>query len=194
MINNDIKNILISKEQIQGKVKLLGEEISRDYKDRELLLVCILKGSLMFMADLMKYINTYVEIDFMGVSSYGNSIISSGQVRIMKDLDMSVEGKDILIVEDIIDTGITLNYICNYIKGKGAKSVEIITLLDKPSGRKVNIDAKYKGFKVGNEFVVGYGLDYAEKYRNLSYIGVLDESVYNKTTDLFNKNWCDKIL
>ena len=146
MINNDIKNILISKEQIQGKVKLLGEEISRDYKDRELLLVCILKGSLMFMADLMKYINTYVEIDFMGVSSYGNSIISSGQVRIMKDLDMSVEGKDILIVEDIIDTGITLNYICNYIKG--------------------------------NEFVVGYGLDYAEKYRNLSYIGVLDESVY----------------
>ena len=117
MINNDIKNILISKEQIQGKVKLLGEEISRDYKDRELLLVCILKGSLMFMADLMKYINTYVEIDFMGVSSYGNSIISSGQVRIMKDLDMSVEGKDILIVEDIIDTGITLNYICNYIKG-----------------------------------------------------------------------------
>ena len=166
MINNDIKNILISKEQIQGKVKLLGEEISRDYKDRELLLVCILKGSLMFMADLMKYINTYVEIDFMGVSSYGNSIISSGQVRIMKDLDMSV------------DTGITLNYICNYIKGKGAKSVEIITLLDKPSGRKVNIDAKYKGFKVGNEFVVGYGLDYAEKYRNLSYIGVLDESVY----------------
>lgn len=178
MINNDIKNILIGKEQIQDKVKLLGEEISKDYKDKDLLLVCILKGSLMFMADLMKHINIYVETDFMGVSSYGNSVVSSGQVRIMKDLDMSVEGKDILIVEDIIDTGITLNYICNYIKGKGAKSVEIVTLLDKPSGRKVSIDAKYKGFKVGNEFVVGYGLDYAERYRNLPYIGVLDEKVY----------------
>lgn len=178
MINNDIKNVLVSREEIENKVKELGEEINKDYKNKNLLLVCILKGSLMFMADLMKNIDIYVEIDFMCVSSYGSSIVSSGQVRIMKDLDMSVEGKDILIVEDIIDTGVTLNYICNYIKGKGAKSVEIMTLLDKPSGRKVEIEAKYKGFEVGNEFVVGYGLDYAEKYRNLPYIGILDESVY----------------
>ncbi|BAK81832.1 hypoxanthine phosphoribosyltransferase [Candidatus Arthromitus sp. SFB-rat-Yit] len=178
MINNDIKNVLISKEEIENKVKELGEEINKDYKNKNLLLVCILKGSLMFMADLMKNVDIYIEIDFMGVSSYGNSIVSSGQVRIMKDLDMCVEGKDILIIEDIIDTGVTLNYICNYIRSKGARSVEIMTLLDKPSGRKVEIEPKYKGFKVGNEFVVGYGLDYAEKYRNLPYIGVLDESVY----------------
>lgn len=178
MINNDIKEILITKDEIQDKAKTLGEQISKDYKDKNLLLLCILKGSIMFMGDLMKYIDIHTEIEFMGVSSYGNSIVSSGQIRILKDLDMPIEGKDILIVEDIIDTGITLNYICNYLKGKGARSVEIVTLLDKPSGRKVEIEAKYKGFQVGGEFVVGYGLDFAEKYRNLPYIGVLKESMY----------------
>ena len=114
----------------------------------------------------------------MSVSSYGNSTVSTGSVRILKDLDMSIENKEILIVEDIIDTGITLKYVCNYLKGKGANSVEIVTLLDKPSGRKVDIKSKYVGFEVGNEFVIGYGLDFAERYRNLPYIGVLNESMY----------------
>lgn len=178
MMKDDIKNVLISGEEIQKKVKELGDKISEDYKDKNLLLLCILKGSVMFMADLMKHITTYAETEFMGVSSYGNSIVSSGQVRILKDLDTSVEGKDILIVEDIVETGITLNYICNYLKGKGANSVEIVTLLNKPSGRKIEIDPKYIGFEVGGEFVVGYGLDFAERYRNLPYIGVLKESMY----------------
>ncbi len=177
-MKNDIKNILISEESIQNKVRELGSIITEDYKDKNLLLLGILKGSLMFMSDIMKFIDTYLEIEFIGVSSYGSSIKSSGHVKITKDLDTSVEGKDILIVEDIIETGITLNYIREYLKGKGARSVEIVTLLDKPSGRKIEISAKYKGFHVGNEFVVGYGLDYAEKYRNLPYIGVLKESMY----------------
>lgn len=178
MMNNDIKNILISAEDIHNKVRELGEQISDDYKDKNLLLLCILKGSVVFMGDLMKHITTYAETEFMGVSSYGNSIVSSGHVRILKDLDTCVEDKDILIVEDIIETGITLNYICNYLRGKGARSVEVVTLLDKPSGRKIEIDAKYVGFEVGGEFVVGYGLDFAERYRNLPYIGVLKESMY----------------
>lgn len=134
----------------------------------------------MFMGDLMKYVNVKSDIEFMSISSYGNSVVSSGSIRILKDLDMSVDGRDILIVEDIIDTGITLNYLCNYLRGKNAKSIEIVTLLDKPSGRKLELEAKYVGFEVGNEFVIGYGLDYAEKYRNLPYIGILNESVYRQ--------------
>ena len=177
-MENDIKKILISENDIKNRVKKLADEINRDYKDKDLLLVCILKGSIMFMGDLMKYINIYAKVEFMSVSSYGNSTVSTGSVRILKDLDMSIENKEILIVEDIIDTGITLKYVCNYLKGKGANSVEIVTLLDKPSGRKVDIKSKYVGFEVGNEFVIGYGLDFAERYRNLPYIGVLNESMY----------------
>lgn len=179
-MNNDIKKILISENELQKKVEELGKVINNDYKDRDLLLLCILKGSVMFMGDLMKHINIYSTIEFMSVSSYGNSTVSSGNVRILKDLDTPVNDKDILIVEDIIDTGITLKYVRGYLKGKGAKSVEVVTLLNKPSGRKVEIDAKYIGFEVGNEFVIGYGLDFAEKYRNLPYIGVLKESMYKQ--------------
>lgn len=177
-MHNDVKKILISSEEIQEKVKELGEIITNDYRGKELLLLCILKGSIAFMGDLMKNIDTYLTIEFMSVSSYGNSTTSTGNVRILKDLDMPVNGKDILIVEDIIETGLTLDYICNYLKGKGANSVEIVTLLDKPSGRKIEITPKYTGFKVGDEFVVGYGLDFKEDYRNLPYIGVLKENMY----------------
>ncbi len=179
-MNIDIKKILINEDEIQNKVKELASRINLDYKGRELLLLCILKGSVMFMGDLMKYVNVKSDIEFMSISSYGNSVVSSGSIRILKDLDMSVDGRDILIVEDIIDTGITLNYLCNYLRGKNAKSIEIVTLLDKPSGRKLELEAKYVGFEVGNEFVIGYGLDYAEKYRNLPYIGILNESVYKQ--------------
>lgn len=179
-MNIDIKKILINEDEIQNKVKELASRINLDYKGRELLLLCILKGSVMFMGDLMKYVNVKSDIEFMSISSYGNSVVSSGSIRILKDLDMSVDGRDILIVEDIIDTGITLNYLCNYLRGKNAKSIEIVTLLDKPSGRKLELEAKYVGFEVGNEFVIGYGLDYAEKYRNLPYIGILNEGVYKQ--------------
>lgn len=180
MMDNDIKKILISEDELQDRIKKLGSIISNDYKNKELLLLCILKGSVIFMGDLMKYINIYSTIEFMSVSSYGNSTVSSGNVRILKDLDTPIYNKDILIVEDIIDTGITLKYVCEYLRGKGARSVEVVTLLNKPSGRKVEIDAKYIGFEVGNEFVIGYGLDFAEKYRNLPYIGVLKESMYKQ--------------
>ena len=177
-MHNDVKKILISSEDIQEKVKELGEIITNDYRGKDLLLLCILKGSIVFMGDLMKNIDTYLTIEFMSVSSYGNSTTSTGNVRILKDLDMPVNGKDILIVEDIIETGLTLDYICNYLKGKGANSVEIVTLLDKSSGRKIEMFPKYTGFKVGDEFVVGYGLDFKENYRNLPYIGVLKENMY----------------
>lgn len=177
-MEKDVKKILISEDEIQNKIKILANNINKDYENKDLLMLCILKGSIMFMGDLMKRISIYATIDFMSLSSYGNSITSSGSVKILKDLDSSVEGKDVLIVEDIIDTGITLNYVCEYLKNKGVNSVEIVTLLDKPSGRKIDIKAKYVGFEVGNEFVIGYGLDFAEKYRNLPYVGVLNESLY----------------
>lgn len=178
MMKNDINKILFSEECIQNRIQELANMINEDYKNKDLMLVCILKGSIMFMGDLMKKINLYTVVEFMCVSSYGNSTTSTGNVRILKDLDMPVNNKHIVIVEDIIDTGTTLKYVKEYLLGKGAESVEIITLLDKPSGRKVDIDAKYVGFEVGNEFVIGYGLDYAEKYRNLPYIGILNENMY----------------
>ncbi|MCH3669336.1 hypoxanthine phosphoribosyltransferase, partial [Enterococcus faecium] len=140
--------------------------------------VGVLKGAVPFMADIVRSIDTYLELDFMDVSSYGNATVSSGEVKIVKDLDTNVEGRDLLIVEDIIDSGRTLAYLVDLFKYRKAKSVKIVTLLDKPEGRVVNIEADYVGFNVPNEFVVGYGLDYAEAYRNLPYIGVLKPSVY----------------
>ncbi|NGW66948.1 hypoxanthine phosphoribosyltransferase, partial [Staphylococcus aureus] len=142
------------------------------------LVVGVLKGAVPFMADIVRSIDTYLELDFMDVSSYGNATVSSGEVKIVKDLDTNVEGRDLLIVEDIIDSGRTLAYLVDLFKYRKAKSVKIVTLLDKPEGRVVNIEADYVGFNVPNEFVVGYGLDYAEAYRNLPYIGVLKPSVY----------------
>lgn len=175
---DDIEKVLISEDELQVIVKNLGSKISVDYKDKDLLLVSVLKGSVMFMADLMKAINIPCNIDFMAVSSYGNGTSSSGVVRIIKDLDQSIEGKDLLIVEDILDSGRTLSYIKEILQARNPASIQICTLFDKPERREADIHATYVGSTVPNEFIVGYGLDYSEYYRNLPFIGVLKESVY----------------
>lgn len=177
-MNKDIEKILLSEEELSTKIKKMGKKISEDYKGKELILVGVLKGSVPFMAELMKRIDIPCKMDFMAVSSYGNSTESSGVVRILKDLDFEVENKDILIIEDIIDSGITLKYLVKYLKAKNPNSVEIACMLNKPERRKVEIDVKYLGYDIPNEFLVGYGLDYAERYRNLPYIGILKEEVY----------------
>ena len=174
----DIKKVLLTEEEILNRVKELAAEISKDYSGKDLLVVGILKGSVLFASDVIKNITIPCQIDFMAVSSYGNSSETSGIVRILKDLDHSIEGKDILIVEDIIDSGVTLDYLLKYLKARKANSIEIMTLLTKPARRKVDINVKYCGFEVPGEFLVGYGLDFAEKYRNLPYIGILKEAVY----------------
>jgi len=177
---NDIQEVLYSEEQIQAKVKELGETLSRDYSGRNPLVICVLKGAFIFMADLVKTITVPMELDFMAVSSYGQSTKSSGVVKIIKDLDVSVEGRDVLIVEDIIDSGLTLSYLIDVLERRNAKSVTIVTLFDKPARRTVGLEADYTGFSLPDEFVVGYGLDYAEKYRNLPFIGILKPEVYSK--------------
>lgn len=176
----DIKKVLLSEEVINAKIKELATRISEDYKGKELLVVGVLKGSVIFAAELIKNITIPCEIDFMAVSSYGSSSETTGVVRILKDLDHEACGKDIIIVEDIVDSGVTLDYLLKYLKARKANSVEIVSLLTKPSRRKVDIECKYIGFETPDEFLVGYGLDYAEKYRNLPFIGVLKEEVYNK--------------
>lgn len=178
MLEKDIERILISQEEIQVRCKELGKELTEIYQNTNPLVVGVLKGAVPFMADIVRSIDTYLELDFMDVSSYGNATVSSGEVKIVKDLDTNVEGRDLLIVEDIIDSGRTLAYLVDLFKYRKAKSVKIVTLLDKPEGRVVNIEADYVGFNVPNEFVVGYGLDYAEAYRNLPYFGVLKPTVY----------------
>lgn len=174
----DIEKVLISEEEIKEKVKELGAILTEEYKNKFPLAIGVLKGAMPFMADLIKHMNTYLEIDFMDVSSYGNKTVSSGEVKIIKDLDTSVEGRDLLIIEDIIDSGLTLSYLVDLFRYRKAASVKIVTLLDKPSGRKANIKADYVCFEVPDAFVVGYGLDYAEKYRNLPFIGILKPEVY----------------
>ena len=178
MLKDDIRKVLLTEEQISLKVKEIGAQISEDYKDKELVLIGVLKGSVPFMADLMKNVTIPCSMDFMAVSSYGTASKSSGVVRILKDLDFEIEDKDILIVEDIIDSGVTLRYLVDYLKNRGPRSIEIACLLNKPERRVVEIDAKYLGFNVPDYFLVGYGLDFAEKYRNLPYIGILKEEVY----------------
>jgi hypoxanthine phosphoribosyltransferase len=179
-MKDDIQKVLITEEEIQAKVKELGAILTKEYDGRFPLAVGVLKGAMPFMADLLKHIDTYLEMDFMDVSSYGNATISSGEVKIIKDLNTSVEGRDILIIEDIIDSGLTLSYLVDLFRYRKANSIKIVTLLDKPSRRKADIQADYAGFTVPDEFVVGYGLDYAEKYRNLPFIGVLKPEVYQK--------------
>ena len=178
MIENDIKEVYFSKEELHGIVKRLGEQISKDYEGKNLTLVSILKGSVIFMADLMREITVPCEIDFMCVSSYGNGTKSSGTVKIIKDLDINLEGKDLLLVEDILDSGITLHSLRGMLSLRNPNSRKICTLLDKPERRSANIKADYIGTRVPDEFVVGYGLDYDEKYRNLPFIGVLKPEVY----------------
>jgi len=177
-LRNDIEEVLYSEEQIQAKVKELGEVISREYEGRNPLVICVLKGAFMFLSDLVKRIDVPLEVDFMAVSSYGNSTKSSGVVKIIKDLDVTVEGRDVLIVEDIIDSGLTLSYLVDILERRNALTVKIVTLFDKPTRRTVGLEADYKGFVLPDAFVVGYGLDYAEKYRNLPFIGVLKEAIY----------------
>jgi len=177
---NDIQEVLFDAEQIQQKVRELGEQLSADFRDRNPLVICVLKGAFIFMADLVKAMSVPVELDFMAVSSYGSATKSSGVVKIIKDLDASVEGRDVLIVEDIIDSGLTLSYLIDVLERRNAKSVTVVTLFDKPSGRSVDLEADYTGFTLPDAFVVGYGLDYAEKYRNLPLIGVLKPEVYSK--------------
>lgn len=176
----DIKEVLFSEEVINNKIKELATRISEDYKGKELLVVGVLKGSVIFAAELIKNITIPCEIDFMAVSSYGNSSETTGVVRILKDLDHEACGKDIIIIEDIVDSGVTLDYLLKYLKARKANSVEIVSLLTKPSRRKVDIECKYIGFETPDEFLVGYGLDYAEKYRNLPFIGILKREVYEK--------------
>ncbi len=179
-LHADVAEVLVTEAAIQAKVLELGRQISDDYRGRDLTLVSVLKGSLPFMADLMRAIDVPVRIDLMEVSSYGGATTeSSGLVRILKDLSASIAGEDVLLVEDIIDTGLTLNYLLRYLRGKNPASLRICTLLDKPARRLVEIPVDYTGFTIEDRFVVGYGLDYGELYRNLRFVGVLRPEVYS---------------
>ena len=180
MLEQDIKKVLVSHEEIVAAAKKLGQQLTADYQGKKPILVGILKSSVPFMAELIKHVDTDIELDFMLVSSYHGGTTSSGVINIIKDIDQDITGRDILFVEDIIDTGQTLKNLCNLFKERNAASVKIATLLDKPEGRIVDIEADYTCFTIPNEFVVGYGLDYDEYYRNLPYVGVLKEEVYTK--------------
>ncbi len=180
MLEQDIKKILISHDEIVTAAHELGQRLTEDYQGKNPILVGILKGSVPFMAELIKHIDTHIELDFMLVSSYHGGTSSSGVINIIKDMDQDIKGRDILFVEDIIDTGKTLKSLKELFEGRQPASVKIATLLDKPEGRLVEIEADYTCFTIPNEFVVGYGLDYDENYRNLPYIGVLKEEVYSK--------------
>ena len=176
----DLDKILYTKEQIAEGVKALGKKITADYEGKDLVMVCILKGATPFFADLIREISLPLSIDFMVVSSYGASTKSSGEVRMIKDLDRSINGKDVLIVEDIVDTGMTLSYLKRALSGRGVNSIKIASLLDKPSRRKVKLDVDYYCFQIPDAFVVGYGLDYDEMYRNLPDVGILSPKIYEK--------------
>ncbi len=178
-MKNDVKSVLLSEEQIAKKVAELGAKISEDYKDKNLMLVSVLKGSIIFMADLMRSITIPCTVDFMSVSSYGGGVKTSGVVKIIKDLDIPLEGHDLLLVEDILDSGLTLSYLREILQQRGPRSIKIATLLDKPERRQVSIQPDYVCFTVPDEFVVGYGLDYSERYRNLPFVGILDPKVYS---------------
>jgi hypoxanthine phosphoribosyltransferase len=179
-MDDDVAEILITAKDLKGRIHTLGQQISADYVGEDLLLVCVLKGAVTFLADLMRQITIPHAVDFMAISSYGASTESSGIVRILKDLDTNISGRSVLIVEDIIDTG-TLNYITQNLRTRNPKSVRICTLLSKPSRREIQIPLDYVGFEIPNKFVIGYGLDFGEIYRSLPYIGVLKKDKYDKT-------------
>lgn len=177
-MDNDIDHILVSEDALQAKVNEMGAQISRDYAGKDLLLVSILKGSVVFMADLMRAISVPCRVDFMSVSSYGSGVKTSGVVKIVKDLDIPLAGYDLLVVEDILDSGMTLSYILELLQSRGPRSIRLCTLFDKPERRTVDITADYVGTTVPDAFIVGYGLDYDEKYRNLPFVGILKPEVY----------------
>ena len=178
MLEKDIDTIFFSAGELQERVKALGAQITHDYEGRDPLFVGVLKGSFVFMADLMRAVDLYCDIDFMAVSSYGSGTTTTGAVKINKDLTYNVEGRHIILIEDILDSGVTLSYLKKYIEARKPASVGICTLLDKPARRKADISADYVGFECPDAFIVGYGLDYAERYRNLPYIGVLKPEIY----------------
>ena len=178
MIHADVEEVLLTGEQVQARVAELGAELAADYEGRDPVLVSVLKGSIIFLADLVRAMPVPLSIDLMEVSSYGASTESSGQVRILKDLSSSITGREVIVVEDIIDTGLTLNYLLRYLHDKGPASIRICCLLDKPARRLAPIEIDYRGFTIPDRFVIGYGLDYGEHYRNLPYVGVLRPSVY----------------
>jgi hypoxanthine phosphoribosyltransferase len=178
MMDADVEEVLLTGEEVQARVAELGAQLAGDYVDRDPVLVSVLKGSIIFLADLVRAMPIPLSIDLMEVSSYGASTESSGQVRILKDLSTSIEGRDVIVVEDIIDTGLTLNYLLRYLHDKGPASIRICCLLDKPARRLAPIEIDYRGFTIADRFVIGYGLDYGERYRNLPFIGVLRPSVY----------------
>lgn len=175
---NDVESVLLSEEKLAKRIAEIGAEITADYAGKEILMIGVLRGAVIFMADLARSIKVPVAIDFMAVSSYGVGTTSSGVVRILKDLDENVEGKHILVVEDIIDSGLTLNYLLDNLKSRKPASIKLCTLLNKPDRRKVDVKIDYNGFNVPDYFVIGYGLDYAEKYRNLPFIGILKPEIY----------------
>jgi hypoxanthine phosphoribosyltransferase len=172
-----VTETLIHEESLQRRIRELGEEISSDYAGKDLLLIGVLKGAVFFMSDLMRSLTIPCEIDFMAISSYGDSTDSSGVVRILKDLDINIEGRDVLVVEDIIDSGLTLSYLMRNLEAREPASLEICALLTKPDRREIDVPVRYVGFEIPNRFVIGYGLDFAERYRNLPYVGVLDPSL-----------------
>jgi hypoxanthine phosphoribosyltransferase len=176
----DIERIFFSEEEIRTRVKELGAQLTKDYMNRDPVIIGVLKGSFVFMADITRNIDTYCDIDFMAVSSYGSGTTTTGAVKITKDLSHDILGRDVIIIEDILDSGVTLSYLKGYLEARKPASVKICTLLDKPARRKSDINADYVGFLCPDEFIVGYGLDYAERYRNLPYIGVLKAEIYNK--------------
>ncbi len=178
MLEKDIDRVFFSAEELQDRVRELGARITKDYEGKDPLFVGVLKGSFVFMADLMRAVDLYCDIDFMAVSSYGSGTTTTGAVKINKDLTYNVEGRHIILIEDILDSGVTLSYLKKYIEARKPASIRICTLLDKPARRKADISADYVGFECPDAFIVGYGLDYAERYRNLPYIGVLKSEIY----------------
>lgn len=179
-MHGEIDHILISEEQIKLKCQEIGKQLSEEYDGKFPLAIGVLKGAMPFLSDVIRHTDIHLEMDFMDVSSYGDGTRSTGEVKIVKDLNTKVEGRDLIIVEDIIDSGLTLSYLVDLFKYRKARSIKIVTLLDKPSGRSAAIQADIIGFEVPDEFVVGYGLDYAERYRNLPYIGVLKPEIYSE--------------
>ena len=179
-MNNDILKTLYSQQEIQKRCQQLGHTLSKVYRNKKPLVIGVLKGAVVFMTDVIRNMDTYMQIDFIDVSSYNGGTKSSGHVKLQKDIDTSVKGRDVLFIEDIIDTGRTLHFLRRLLRGRGAKSIRICTLFDKPAGRLVDIKPNWVGFKVPNEFIVGYGMDYAGLYRNLPYVGVLKPRIYQK--------------
>jgi hypoxanthine phosphoribosyltransferase len=181
-LERDVSEVLIDEDALQRRIAELGEELSADYAGRDLLLIGVLKGAVFFMADLMRKVTVPCEIDFMAISSYGGQTDSSGVVRILKDLDMNIERRDVLVVEDIIDSGLTLSYLMRNLRSRDPASLEICALMTKPSRRELDVPVRYVGFEIPNRFVIGYGLDFGERYRNLPYVGVLNPELITEAT------------